>query len=79
MYAGGLFGTASSDWVTDYHFDTSLDDSVNSFSGSQISFDVVRANNEVNNKLVYSTQKLRQEMYVQRNIEARPLLQWQNN
>jgi hypothetical protein len=57
LCAGGPFGTASSDWVIDYHFDKSLDDSVNSLSGSQISFDVVRANNEANNKLIYSTQK----------------------
>lgn len=57
VFARVPFGTASSDWVIDNHFDTSLDDSVNSLSGSQISFDVVRTNNEANHKLVYSTKK----------------------
>jgi len=45
LCAGCPFGAASSDWGIDYHFDIAIDDSVNYFSGSQMSFDVVRAKN----------------------------------
>lgn len=55
LCAGGPFGTASGDWVIDYNFGSSVDDFVDSLSGSQILFDVVKVNNEANNKLVCST------------------------
>jgi hypothetical protein len=55
LCAGGPFGTASSDWAINYNCGTSLDVFVDSLSGSQILFDLVKVNNEANNKLVYST------------------------